>query len=583
MHRRLKSLFCGVVLVLLCLLLTGCLEVQLRFDVRSDGSGTAEWTIEIPKATADSLGLTAEKLQERMQQERQFQGMDVKVSTGRAPNGNQTVTTRMSFSKVQQLGSGDMSFDFQKTPDGQQCTFRINARGAETPLPLRVQAEVRMPGKVTGSNADSVSGNVARFNTVFRTDGLWVQSETGGFLSSTMLALLAGAAAALSVFVLVLVWMRKKRGTAAPAVAAPAPGTAYCRQCGTDNKAGVKFCRSCGAAMAPPAPAPPPPPVSAAPHCPQCGATVAAGKKFCPACGQPLTAPAPPPPMAAPPPAPPPPAPAAPAPPPPPPASPQPAPPPPKSSAMLIALVASLVLLLFAIGLLVYKLFFQERAAAPSPAPTEVAATTQPGQATPAAPPVPAPGEPGAASPAAGTQAVQSAGTPAPASEFERPSPMRGGGGTPPVAPPAPAWNPPPSQASAASPQPPVAETPAPSPTAPPATPRYEVTRPQPTPAPPAPSTPLAPAKPAYSGPRSGVIVWSGQLERNGLVEISGTAASSGTLRGELPGVPVIVEIEPKDVGVAEAPSPQNGWKRLALRSRNRRLSVVTIKWTLLQ
>ena len=78
-------------------------------------------------------------------------------------------------------------------------------------------------------------------------------------------------------------------------------------------------------------------------------------------------------------------------------------------------------------------------------------------------------------------------------------------------------------------------------------------------------------------------MIWSGQLEREGLVEITGDRASTGTLRGALPGVPVVVEIEPKDVGVAEAPGPQNGWKRLVLRSRSRRLSVVTIKWTVIE
>jgi hypothetical protein len=110
--------------------------------------------------------------------------------------------------------------------------------------------------------------------------------------------------------------------------------------------------------------------------------------------------------------------------------------------------------------------------------------------------------------------------------------------------------------------------------------PRAQILRPETTPAP---SAPPAPAQPAYSGPRSGYVIWSGQLEREGLVEITGGRASIGTLRGELPGVPVLVEIEPKDVGVAEAAGPQNGWKRLVLRSRNRRLSVVTIKWTVMQ
>jgi hypothetical protein len=79
------------------------------------------------------------------------------------------------------------------------------------------------------------------------------------------------------------------------------------------------------------------------------------------------------------------------------------------------------------------------------------------------------------------------------------------------------------------------------------------------------------------------VIIWSGQLERNGLVEINGPTASFGSLRGELPGVAVLVDIDPKDIGVAEAPSPQNGWKRLVLRSRNRKHSVVTIRWTVVQ
>jgi len=58
--------------------------------------------------------------------------------------------------------------------------------------------------------------------------------------------------------------------------------------------------------------------------------------------------------------------------------------------------------------------------------------------------------------------------------------------------------------------------------------------------------------------------------------------ASQGTLNGSLPGVPVIIEVEPKDIGVVEAPSPSNRWQKLVLRSRRNMNVVVTIRWRVL-
>jgi hypothetical protein len=58
--------------------------------------------------------------------------------------------------------------------------------------------------------------------------------------------------------------------------------------------------------------------------------------------------------------------------------------------------------------------------------------------------------------------------------------------------------------------------------------------------------------------------------------------ASQGALNGALPGVPVIIEVEPKDIGVVEAPSPGNGWQKLVLRSRRNMNAVVTIRWRVL-
>lgn len=99
------------------------------------------------------------------------------------------------------------------------------------------------------------------------------------------------------------------------------------------------------------------------------------------------------------------------------------------------------------------------------------------------------------------------------------------------------------------------------------------------TPRPPAVRTEPAPQRPQPSVPAAGLITWSGKLKKNEAVAIDGTGASTGTLQGALPGVPVMIEVEPKEIGVAEAPGPGNGWRRLVLRSRADRNMVVTIRW----
>ena len=79
-----------------------------------------------------------------------------------------------------------------------------------------------------------------------------------------------------------------------------------------------------------------------------------------------------------------------------------------------------------------------------------------------------------------------------------------------------------------------------------------------------------------------GTLIWSGRLQKNGTVVLDGGVASQGSLTGDLPGVPVMIEIESKDVGVAEPPSTGNGWKRITLRSNKNINATVTIHWRVL-
>ncbi len=107
----------------------------------------------------------------------------------------------------------------------------------------------------------------------------------------------------------------------------------------------------------------------------------------------------------------------------------------------------------------------------------------------------------------------------------------------------------------------------------PPVTAQPEPVRPRPEPQHP---------NPVYGGPPRGTMTWSGQLEKNGTVTIDGHDASSGSLQGDLPGVPVMIDIDNKEIAVAEAPAPENGWKRLVLRSKKQKRLVVTIQWAVI-
>lgn len=125
-----------------------------------------------------------------------------------------------------------------------------------------------------------------------------------------------------------------------------------------------------------------------------------------------------------------------------------------------------------------------------------------------------------------------------------------------------------------------------------------------------------------YQGPRSGRLVWTGDLARRGVIEIDQGKANMGVLRGALPGQPVEIRVHPaefgpsglvaytadsaarrqeppaqnngwnatrfdwdperaRDLSILEAPNPSNEYKRLVLRSDTRGYSVILVEWTL--
>jgi hypothetical protein len=71
-------------------------------------------------------------------------------------------------------------------------------------------------------------------------------------------------------------------------------------------------------------------------------------------------------------------------------------------------------------------------------------------------------------------------------------------------------------------------------------------------------------------------------LQKNENVVIDGGTSSNGSiLSGTLPGVPVNIVVEPKEIiSVAEPPSAGSGWKRFAFKAKKKEKMVVTIHWS---
>jgi len=77
-----------------------------------------------------------------------------------------------------------------------------------------------------------------------------------------------------------------------------------------------------------------------------------------------------------------------------------------------------------------------------------------------------------------------------------------------------------------------------------------------------------------YTGPKSGVITWRGQLKKNQILALN-TAAPSLLTSGALPGVPVMIRMITPNCAVISPPSEQNNWKVIIIKTSANQKSIV--------
>jgi serine/threonine-protein kinase len=103
-----------------------------------------------------------------------------------------------------------------------------------------------------------------------------------------------------------------------------------------------------------------------------------------------------------------------------------------------------------------------------------------------------------------------------------------------------------------------------------------------PPPAPPSNLAPLRPQlKPAeYAGPLRGELIWTGSLSPGATLTIQGGQAGAGRLIGDLPRVPVTVELIGLGFAMVEQPSAANQFDRIVVRdSSSTPMQSFVIRW----
>lgn len=90
------------------------------------------------------------------------------------------------------------------------------------------------------------------------------------------------------------------------------------------------------------------------------------------------------------------------------------------------------------------------------------------------------------------------------------------------------------------------------------------------------------PSNTGNTGRGAGMATWTGKLEKNETLTITGGTPSRGVLSGAaLPGVPVRIVIDQTNLGFSEMPNAANGYRRLVLKSHSKHDKIV-IHWTLI-
>jgi hypothetical protein len=238
--KRLSILF-----LLPAIFLAGCVDIQVKTRLNSDGSGTQYWKF-------ITTALLASDLKKQIESD-SFFSKHGKLKD-EFKEGDYILTTEVPFDSVDQLKASGRDVQFSKTGFLRStCAYKevwnrtledpnsIFTKRAQSIVPVTIKVSVVMPGKILDSNADTIDGSTALWNVSLQDFGqgktLVVRSRSWNIATMIALIMLVTTVAGLSVFFFHPVG-KKILGD-----------RFLCPECKSVVPGGSSFCNRCGASL----------------------------------------------------------------------------------------------------------------------------------------------------------------------------------------------------------------------------------------------------------------------------------------------------------------------------------------------
>jgi zinc-ribbon domain len=241
-----RRLLTPILLLLITIVHSACIEVDIQTKIRPDGSGTQSWTF-------TTTALLGSKVRDEVQNGPLFKGLNLKF-TEEYREGDFILKTQIPFQKVNQLKNQYFESQleekgFFKTTYNYREIWKPLAANTRSLFPNSMEGlgpnwlkiSVEMDGSLIDSNADHVDGATVHWTIPMsqlhqkrELRARWTLWQKDRVMVASLLPVLA---------VIVLFFLLRKRQI--PQSAEKAKVT-VCTQCGSTVPLGSTFCNKCG-------------------------------------------------------------------------------------------------------------------------------------------------------------------------------------------------------------------------------------------------------------------------------------------------------------------------------------------------
>lgn len=235
----LKNVVQVVFIILICFILTSCLEVKQEITVDKDGSGNTRLEIAIQKEMLFDPQMISE-----FKNELKEEGWNILDEVER--EGGYVITAGRKFKDISELNDDEGRYIFSSEKMGfikKSYILEIeHIENSEIPFPYEIY--IKVPGSIDETDGEKVSSNKVKWNLQGFSRGTVLSVKSSGFTIPALAWLAIVIVVLLSLFVAVVVVSKIIKPVAYKSKVVSK--TTFCAQCGKENPESANFCTTCG-------------------------------------------------------------------------------------------------------------------------------------------------------------------------------------------------------------------------------------------------------------------------------------------------------------------------------------------------